>query len=156
MRLSTSAGCPPGVNTHRLDHNLVSCTTVWIHSRFVILVMYHSMRHLWPLGQKSVANFCSLTKGGGRGPVRKSRLRRLMQFHDARFARDKNFMFLMSDQLRRHELTLHVAKLKGGKLMDGFEEMINAKRRQCSSCVGTGRRGGRPCTDLSIQIERVL
>ena len=79
-----------------------------------------------------------------------------MQFHCGRFARDKNFLFLMSDQMRRHESTLHVAKLKGGKLMEGFEEMINAKRRRCSSCAGTGQRDEGPCAESSIQITCVL
>ena len=114
------------MNTHCLDRKLVS-PTVWIHAQLVIPEMYHSMRHIWPLGLKSVANFCAQTKGGGRGPIRKARLRRLMQFQCPRFARDKNFLFLMSDQMRRHGSSLYTAKLKGGTLMKELEEMITAK-----------------------------
>ena len=142
------------MNTHCLDRKLVS-PTVWIHAQLVIPEMYHSMRHIWPLGLKSVANFCAQTKGGGRGPIRKARLRRLMQFQCSRFARDKNFLFLMSDQMRRHESSLYTAKLKGGTLMKELEEMITAKRRRCSPCAGTGQRDEGPCTESSIQTTRV-
>lgn len=112
--------------------------------------MYHSCRDLWPLGKSSVADFCSLTKEGGRASVRKSGLKGLMTFYCKRFAKDKNFLFLMSDQRRRHESALHTAKLRGGKLMKGFEEMINTERKKCSVCKGTGKCSEDPCTEFSI------
>ncbi len=75
-----------------------------------------------------------------------------MTFYDKRFARDKNFLFLMSDQRRRHELALHTSKLKGGKLMEGFKKMINAEREKCSLCRGTGKCNQDPCTEFSIEM----
>ena len=46
---------------------------------------------------------------------------------------------------------MHVANLKGGKLMKKFEEMINTTKKKCSPCKGTGKRNEDPCVKFSIQ-----